>query len=68
MKKKDFQHLSRDEMGKLQGGFTISPIMVVTFLENKNGNCDNGGTKDTNQNCKCNCGSNLETTPPKDKP
>lgn len=54
MKEEKFQPLTQDEMGKLYGGFTISPISdVTTYLNNKNGNCGNGGNGDTNANCSC---------------
>lgn len=53
MEKKNFQQLSKDEMGKLHGGFAISPIRVDTSLFGNNGNCDGGGIGDNNSNCRC---------------
>lgn len=59
MEKKNFQQLSKDEMGKLHGGFAISPIRISTSLYSTNGNCEGGGIGDTNGNCKCEkCDSN----------
>lgn len=70
MEKKRFQQLSKDEMGKLHGGFTISPISLKLYNSNKNENCDNNGTEDSNKNCKCRCGGSqvIVTPPPVDQP
>lgn len=52
-----FTKLTKDESGKLRGGFSIHPIDVKTKLENININCDPSGYQDINVNCsiKCQC-------------
>lgn len=52
---KNFEPLSKDEAGKLQGGFSLqsvaSPLQIGEY--NKNANCTNSGFGDTNINCGC---------------
>lgn len=47
--------LSKDEAGKLRGGFSIQPAKVETNLWASNGNCLGGGWGDTNTNCTGAC-------------
>ncbi|MDE5653075.1 MAG: hypothetical protein K2I48_06360 [Muribaculaceae bacterium] len=53
------QKLTRDESGKLHGGFSFQSSEEIgrTYLNNTNINCGNGGQGDTNTNCFCiDCG------------
>ena len=47
--------VSKDESGKLRGGFSIQPITVDADLWASNGNCLGGGWGDTNTNCSGAC-------------
>ena len=47
--------LSKDEAGKLRGGFSIQPVKVETNAWASNGNCLGGGWGDTNTNCTGTC-------------
>ena len=47
--------LSRDEAGKLRGGFSIQSVKVELNLWASNGNCLSGGWGDTNTNCTGTC-------------
>lgn len=47
--------VSKDESGKLRGGFSIQPVSVDADLGATNINCTGGGWFDTNTNCTGNC-------------
>ncbi len=47
--------LSKDEAGKLKGGFSVQSIEVQNSLFASNGNCLGGGWGDTNTNCTGTC-------------
>lgn len=49
--------LSRNEAGKLRGGFSIQPAKIETNIWATNGNCMGGGWGDTNTNCTGTCSS-----------
>jgi hypothetical protein len=49
--------LSKDEAGKLHGGFSIQTAKVNPDLWTSNGNCLGGGWGDTNTNCTGTCKS-----------
>lgn len=53
--------LSKDEAGKLRGGFSIQPAKLETNLFASNGNCLGGGWGDKNTNCTGTC-SNCSVT------
>lgn len=54
-KKVKISKLSKDEAGKLRGGFAIQPFKIETHLWASNGNCQGGGWGDTNTNCTGTC-------------
>lgn len=47
--------LSKEETGRLTGGFTIHDVEVSNHLFVTNGNCTGGGWGDTNTNCSGTC-------------
>ena len=47
--------LSKDEAGKLHGGFSIQSTVIKTDFFANNGNCTAGGWFDTNTNCTGEC-------------
>lgn len=47
--------LSKDEAGKLRGGFAIQSAKIESHLGATNGNCNGGGWFDTNTNCTSAC-------------
>jgi hypothetical protein len=47
--------LSKDEAGKLRGGFSIQTAKVDSDIWSSNGNCLGGGWGDTNTNCSGTC-------------
>lgn len=51
----NFSKLSKNEEGKLQGGFSIQPAEVDADFWASNGNCLGGGWGDTNTNCTGTC-------------
>lgn len=51
----NFTKLSKDETGKLHGGFSIIPASVDMYFGASNGNCLGGGWGDTNTNCSGTC-------------
>lgn len=59
--------LSKDEAGKLRGGFSIESAKVDTHIWASNVNCLGGGWGDTNTNCTGVC-SNCSGTPPRFPP
>lgn len=54
-KKVKIAKLSKDETGKLKGGFSVQSIEVQNGLFASNGNCLGGGWGDTNTNCTGTC-------------
>lgn len=66
MKDLKIKKLSKDESGKLIGGFEEKSTGIDTNLGASNGNCTGGGWFDTNTNCtgtcsKCNVSSGVLT-------
>ena len=56
--KEKFTKLTKDEAGKLHGGYSIRPFVVEANNRSSNVNCTYNGPDDKNYNCKCSCGSN----------
>ena len=54
-KEMNISKLSKDEAGKLRGGFSIEFAKVDTHIFASNGNCLGGGWGDTNTNCTGAC-------------
>ena len=56
MKKNLISELTKDETGKLHGGFSVSKL-ISSFTEdgNDNTNCLNTGNGDSNTNCSGTC-------------
>lgn len=52
---KKFQQLTKDNAGKLHGGYTVQSGDVETGFFASNTNCSGGGWFDTNTNCTGNC-------------
>lgn len=55
MKKIRLTKLTKDETGKLRGGFTIQNAVEQVPIFASNGNCQGGGWGDTNTNCTGTC-------------
>lgn len=54
-KKLKKSEVSKDETGKLHGGFSIRPIKIDTQFFANNINCVGGGFWDSNTNCTGSC-------------
>lgn len=57
MKQVKIKKLSKDEKGKLSGGYGEGFTDIDPHLGASNGNCMGGGWFDTNSNCSGNCNS-----------